>query len=156
MAGQRPQGICRDGLPAGRSRLAGILALVVLAVGACGGTSGHATPTATHVQVRATGTTSGPTSLKTTVPTATTTQPTVPSTRAVAGTTTATTGAVIATPPTSAPQMIDLCCEAGVTPAEQLRAEALLESTIVDLKRFEFPAQAYAAGYRSIGDGLTG
>jgi hypothetical protein len=156
MAGQRSQEICGEGLPAGRSRLAAVLALVVLAAGACGGTSGHAAPTATHVQVHATVATSGTTSLRTTVPTTTRTKPTVPPTSAVAGTTTATSGAAVATPSTNAPQLVDLCCEAGVTAAEQLRASALLQSTIVDLKQFEFPAQAYAAGYRSIGDGVTG
>jgi len=155
MTGQWSQAFCREQPPAARSRLAGVVALV-LAVGACGGTSGRAAPTATHVQVRATVATSGTTYRQTTVPTTTGIKPTVPSTSAVMGTTRATTGVVVAAPPTSAPQTIDLCCEAGVTPAEQLRAEALIESTIVDLKRFEFPAEAYAAGYRSIGDGSTG
>ncbi len=51
---------------------------------------------------------------------------------------------------------IDLGGTPGVTPAEQHRAEALLRATIVDLKRFTTPAEAYAAGYRSIGDGATG
>ena len=41
-------------------------------------------------------------------------------------------------------------------PAEQHRAEQLIESTIADLHRFQSPAEAYAAGYRSIGDALTG
>ena len=49
-----------------------------------------------------------------------------------------------------------LVSEAGVTPAELQRAENLIASTIKDLKRFQTPAQAYAAGYRSIGDALTG
>jgi hypothetical protein len=31
-----------------------------------------------------------------------------------------------------------------------------LRKTIVDLRRFEYPAEAVAAGYRSIGDGATG
>src|SRR5690242_11942385 len=51
---------------------------------------------------------------------------------------------------------IDLGGTPGVTPAEQHRAETLLRATIVDLRRFEYPAEAVAAGYRSIGDGLTG
>lgn len=41
-------------------------------------------------------------------------------------------------------------------PAEQHRAETLLRETIVDLRKYETPAEAIAAGYRSIGDGLTG
>ena len=44
----------------------------------------------------------------------------------------------------------------GVTPAELKRAQTLLDTTIVALKRFATPQQAYAAGYRSIGDAVTG
>jgi hypothetical protein len=51
---------------------------------------------------------------------------------------------------------IDLGGTPGVTPAEQVRAEKLVAQTIVDLRRFETPAEAYAAGYRSIGDGESG
>ena len=51
---------------------------------------------------------------------------------------------------------IDLSGTPGVTAAEQHRAETLLRQTIVDLRRFETPQAAYAAGYRSIGDRLTG
>ncbi len=51
---------------------------------------------------------------------------------------------------------INLSGTPGVTPAEQARAEKLVEETIVDIRRFETPAEAYAAGYRSIGDGITG
>ena len=51
---------------------------------------------------------------------------------------------------------VKLMSEAGVTPTELTRAETLLNTTIIDLKRWESPAQAYAAGYRSIGDGVTG
>jgi hypothetical protein len=51
---------------------------------------------------------------------------------------------------------IDLSGTAGVTSAEQHRAEKLVEDTIADLRRYESPAEAYAAGYRSIGDGITG
>jgi hypothetical protein len=51
---------------------------------------------------------------------------------------------------------IDLGGTPGVTPAEQHRAEKLLRETIVSLHRFEHPADAVAAGYRSIGDSLTG
>jgi hypothetical protein len=51
---------------------------------------------------------------------------------------------------------IDLGGTPGVTLAEQHRAEKLLRATIVDLRRFQYPAEAVAAGYRSIGDALTG
>jgi hypothetical protein len=51
---------------------------------------------------------------------------------------------------------IKLVSETGVTPTELHRAETLIASTITDLKRFETPAQAYALGYRSIGDAATG
>lgn len=44
----------------------------------------------------------------------------------------------------------------GVSPAQLQRAQTLLESTIGALKRFQSPLAAYAAGYRSIGDALTG
>ena len=51
---------------------------------------------------------------------------------------------------------IDLGGTPGVTLAEQRRAEKLLRETIVDLQKFATPAAAMAAGYRSIGDSLTG
>jgi hypothetical protein len=68
------------------------------------------------------------------------------------------------TPPTAAPTTtttvpagtIKLVSETGVTPTELRRAETLLTETVKDLKRFQTPAQAYAAGYRSIGDSITG
>jgi hypothetical protein len=44
----------------------------------------------------------------------------------------------------------------GVTPEEQARAEALVRSTLQYLPKYSDPAVAYAAGYRSIGDGITG
>jgi len=40
----------------------------------------------------------------------------------------------------------------GVSPAQLRRASKLLSSTIASLPRWATPAQAYAAGYRSIGD----
>jgi hypothetical protein len=51
---------------------------------------------------------------------------------------------------------IDLGGTPGVTPAEQRRAETLLRQTIADLRKFTYPSEAIAAGYRSIGDALTG
>jgi hypothetical protein len=66
-----------------------------------------------------------------------------------------------APPTTSVPTVpgvgpIRLVSETGVTPVELHRAETLLATTMVALKRFESPAQAYAAGYRTIGDAVTG
>jgi hypothetical protein len=109
---------------------------------------------------------------KTTSPvTATTTAPTTTTTPA----TTTTTGVAVTMPPaapvtsplTAAPtpvtappnvltSAIDLSGTPGVTPAEQHRAETLIEHTIADLRLFQTPADAYAAGYRSIGDSVTG
>jgi hypothetical protein len=45
-----------------------------------------------------------------------------------------------------------LRAEPGVTDAELRRASRLLASTITALPRWHTPAEAYAAGYRSIGD----
>ena len=68
-----------------------------------------------------------------------TTEPTVPSTTVAPGV-----------------GSIRLVSEPGVTPVELHRADALIAATIVGLKRFHTPAEAYAAGYRTIGDGITG
>jgi hypothetical protein len=57
---------------------------------------------------------------------------------------------------TTAPGGIKLVSEVGVTSTELHRAEKLIATTITDLKRFQTPAQAYALGYRSIGDAVTG
>ena len=70
--------------------------------------------------------------------------------------TTPTTTRTAATKPPTLTSVIDLSGTPGVTPAEQKRAEDLIKTTIVDLKRFETPAEASAAGYRSIGDSITG
>jgi hypothetical protein len=51
---------------------------------------------------------------------------------------------------------INLSGTPGVTPAEQQRAQKLIVDTIAGLKRLATPAEAYAAGYRSIGDAETG
>jgi len=75
---------------------------------------------------------------------------TAPPTTKAASTTTTT----VPTVPGMGP--IRLESETGVTPTELNRAETLIATTIVDLKRFETPAQAYALGYRTIGDGITG
>ncbi len=51
---------------------------------------------------------------------------------------------------------IDLGGVPGVTPAEQARAERLVRTTLADIPKYSDPAVAEAAGYRSIGDALTG
>jgi hypothetical protein len=51
---------------------------------------------------------------------------------------------------------IDLGCTPGVTPAEQLRAEQLIRDTLRDLPHYANPNTAFAEGYRSIGDAVTG
>ncbi|MDQ1383415.1 MAG: hypothetical protein QOG65_794, partial [Actinomycetota bacterium] len=53
-------------------------------------------------------------------------------------------------------QTIDLSGTPGVTPAQQHAAEALVRNTLRDLPRFARQSAAYAAGYRTIGDGSTG
>jgi hypothetical protein len=70
--------------------------------------------------------------------------------------TAATTTTLAGSNPNNRTLSIRLASPPGVTTAEQHRAEQLIESTIADLRRFQTPAEAYAAGYRSIGDALTG
>lgn len=53
-------------------------------------------------------------------------------------------------------QPIDLSGTPGVTPAQQAAAEALVRDTLRDLPRFAEQSAAYAAGYRTIGDAVTG
>jgi hypothetical protein len=53
-------------------------------------------------------------------------------------------------------QNIDLSGTPGVSPAQQHAAEALVRNTLRDLPRFANQSAAYAAGYRTIGDGSTG
>jgi len=72
------------------------------------------------------------------------------------GVATTTTVATATKTPAISTTAINLSGTPGVTPAEQTRAEKLVEETIVDIRRFETPAEAYAAGYRSIDDGVTG
>jgi hypothetical protein len=149
----------RTKVPSARSRSVGAIALVLVAA-ACGSSSSHADPKvdakSTAAPATAAPTTTAahaPATTRPTVPpTAATTSPTVPPTAAPA-----TAAPVTAAPTTTTTgPSVKLESEPGVTPAELLRAEHLIDTTIVDLKRFETPAQAYAAGYRSIGDALTG
>jgi hypothetical protein len=44
----------------------------------------------------------------------------------------------------------------GVTPTEQAASQKLVEDTIAALKKYDSPHAAYAAGFRTIGDALTG
>ncbi|MGI8755141.1 MAG: hypothetical protein ACR2MB_04635 [Acidimicrobiales bacterium] len=51
---------------------------------------------------------------------------------------------------------IDLGGVRGVTQAQQARAENIVAETVVRLPQWSDPAHAEAAGFRSIGDGVTG
>jgi hypothetical protein len=53
-------------------------------------------------------------------------------------------------------QTIDLSGTPGVTLAQQHAAESLVRNSLRDLPRFASQSAAYAAGYRTIGDGSTG
>jgi hypothetical protein len=57
---------------------------------------------------------------------------------------------------TASVDAIRLRSEPGVTPAELQRADKLIEDTLKNIGRYRTPAMAYAAGYRSIGDAVTG
>jgi hypothetical protein len=68
-----------------------------------------------------------------------------------------TTGAVVPPKPYNPAKIIDLSGVPGVTPEEQTRAEDLVALTVARLpKKWADPAAAVAAGYVSIGDGITG
>jgi hypothetical protein len=86
-------------------------------------------------------------------PTTTAAPNAAPSTTAPLDTTAAPTTTV---KPFDPKQPIDLSGDPGVTKAEQTRAENLLRATLTDLPKFDDPATAEAAGYRSIGDAATG
>jgi hypothetical protein len=66
-----------------------------------------------------------------------------------------TSGAAVANTPYD-PARIDLSGVPGVTPQEQARAEHLVAITVARLPQWADPATALAAGYHSIGDGVTG
>jgi hypothetical protein len=51
---------------------------------------------------------------------------------------------------------VELQATPGVTPAQLARANRLLDTTIAVLPTWKTPAKAQAAGYRSIGDAVTG
>ena len=139
-------------------RRCAIGAVAVVFGAACGSSSSHAT--AKTVPPGAPARTVAPT----TKVVATTPRTSAASTASTVPPTTAAPGpqppaiTVVTSAPTTAPAApaIVLASETGVTPAELQRAESLVSATIADLKQYEFPAEAYAAGYRSIGDALTG
>ncbi len=58
--------------------------------------------------------------------------------------------------PVKAVETVSLHATPGVTPSELARADSLLRETIAALPTWQTPAKAYAAGYRSIGDAVTG
>lgn len=62
----------------------------------------------------------------------------------------------VATRPFDPALPIDLGGVPGVTPEQQARAENLLSVTLLRLPQFASTETAYAAGYRSIGDSITG
>jgi hypothetical protein len=64
--------------------------------------------------------------------------------------------AAVAPAPYNPATNIDLSGVPGVTPAEQARAEHLVAITVSRLPQWADPATAVAAGYHSIGDGVTG
>jgi hypothetical protein len=64
--------------------------------------------------------------------------------------------AAIAPKPYDPTQPIDLSGVPGVTPEQQARAENLIAVTLLRLPKYSDPATAYAAGYRSIQDAVTG
>ena len=78
------------------------------------------------------------------------------------GTNNARTSAPRASAATSTTQRVDrgqtvaLRATPGVTTTELARADGLLRATIAAMPKWEKPAMAYAAGYRSIGDAVTG
>ena len=53
-------------------------------------------------------------------------------------------------------QTVALEATSGVTSAQLVRADRLLNTTIADLPTWNTTAKAEAAGYRSIGDSVTG
>jgi hypothetical protein len=140
----------------GRSCAVGVV-LVVLAA-ACGSSSTRATSKTVPAKAPV-GTTVAPTTtVAATTPPTTSAASTVPSTAATTTTSAPSVTAAVTAPSTTVPAAppIALTSETGVTPAELQRADALIAQTIVGLKQFEYPTEAYAAGYRSIGDVSTG
>ena len=105
------------------------MVVAAISIAACG-SSGSSTPSA-----------NAPKAAVTTVPAPTTTAQPKPTT---------------ITTPFGPSVAIDLSGTPGVTPTEQARSEKLVEDTIAALKKYDSPLAAYAAGFRSIGDRLTG
>jgi hypothetical protein len=72
------------------------------------------------------------------------------------GTDTHAAAAAVAPKPYDPTQPIDLSGVEGVTPEQQARAENLIAVTLLRLPKYSDTATAYAAGYRSIQDAITG
>jgi hypothetical protein len=68
----------------------------------------------------------------------------------------ATTTTIARGPAVKTHSAVELRATPGVTPAELARADRLLHATIADLPEWKTPDKAQAAGYRSIGDAVTG
>src|SRR5437773_2073533 len=60
------------------------------------------------------------------------------------------------TRPVDDSETVRLRATPGVTPTELARAEHLLNATMAAMPKWVTPAKAKAAGYRSIGDAVTG
>lgn len=163
-----------------RVSITGAALLAAVALAAC---SGDPAPGKSIRAARSTGSTTttvdhahmqhgdGEDTVTTTVPSATsgTTPATAPTTAALPTGASSpsppptTTGSTVpaTTPPTTVKPYdpnapIDLSGTPGVSPAQETAAEALLRATLQHLPRYATTAAAYAAGYRSIGDALTG
>jgi hypothetical protein len=67
-----------------------------------------------------------------------------------------TVAAVVPPHPYDPTKPIDLSGVPGVTPQQQARAENLIAVTLLRLPQWADPAKAEAAGFHSIGDGITG
>ncbi len=163
MPGIRPSSVRRSRV---RKLLAAVIASASLAGAAACGSGGakHVAATASAVDVATSSSVAATTTTahKPKATTTTTTTVATTTTQAVvhvaATTTTSTTLAVaVCNPvPFDPAQPINLCGTPGVTPAEELRADALVVQTIRDLPHFANVQTAYNAGYRTIGDGDTG
>jgi hypothetical protein len=166
MTGSATSPARRNAAQHARSRSFAAVAFVLF-VAACGSASSqtspklHASPKLNVQQLAPPSTEARPTTPSTEVALTVPRTPaaTVPPTVAVTvpATVAPTAPATMAPPTTAAANpSIKLVAETGVSPAELDRADTLVESTIVGLQRYEYPQEAYAAGYRSIGDASTG
>jgi hypothetical protein len=115
-----------------RVRVAIVVVVLAGAVAACGSSTSHTTSVG--------------------APASSSTKPTVTTASTAAPTTTT----LAKAKPFDPSKPIDLGGTPGVTATEQHRAETLLKQTIAGLRKYSSPDAAVAAGYRSIGDRVTG